>query len=373
MTSCLRCATLPSSIPESGTLGIVAPLTHTSGNLRIALERARIPCTEPAPGLLTVSLAPGLLQRLAEVLGNALTRAELRDTRSIILAEGKAPTMTDLVNTQPLVSLFARTRGEWFTQMLRDNRLTCFFHPIVVTEDPSEVFAYECLLRGQGTDGTLISPIELYDVARDADLLFNLDRAARLTAIRTAAEHNLDSSGTRLFINFNPTSIYDPVYCLRSTVAAINATAFNPERIVFEVVESDQIEDIGHLVRIADYYRSSGFKIALDDLGSGYGSLNLLGLLKPDFVKLDMQLIRGVDQDPFKAGIVRKLLEMARDLGVATVAEGIETEGEWAWVREHGADYVQGYLFASPGNPPPRPRIPASAAEPAVSPSNRCS
>jgi EAL domain-containing protein (putative c-di-GMP-specific phosphodiesterase class I) len=362
MTSCSRCSRVSSSIPETGMLGIVPPMTHTSGNLRTALERSRISFAEPTPGLLTVPLGPGVLERLAEVLGRVLTRAELRDTRSLVLAEERALSLADLVHTQPLGSLFARTRGKWFTQMLEEDRLTCFFHPIVDAKDPGEVFAFECLLRGQATDGSLVSPVELYDVARDADLLFNLDRAARLTAIKKAAEHGLDATGTRLFINFNPTSIYDPVYCLRSTVAAINATAFNPERIVFEVVESDQIEDLGHLARIADFYRSSGFKIALDDLGSGYGSLNLLGSLKPDFVKLDMQLIRGVDREPFKAAIVRKLLEMARDLGIETVAEGIETEAEWAWVREHGADYVQGYLFASPGNPPPRPTIPAPVA-----------
>ncbi|MGP0066319.1 MAG: EAL domain-containing protein [Isosphaeraceae bacterium] len=364
---------MPSSIPETGTLGIVPPLTHTIGNLRGALERSQIPYTEPSPGLLTVPLGPGVLHRLTEALGRALSRAELRDTRSLVLPEGRALTLADLVNTQPLSSLFARIQGEWFIEMLEENRLTCFFHPIVIAEDPSEVFAYECLLRGQATDGSLVSPVALYDVARDADLLFNLDRAARLTAIKKAAEHGLDASGTRLFINFNPTSIYDPVYCLRSTVAAINATAFDPQRIVFEVVESDQIEDLGHLARIADYYRGSGFKIALDDLGSGYGSLNLLGALRPDFVKLDMQLVRGVDRDPFKAGIVRKLLEMARDLGIGTVAEGIETEEEWAWVREHGADYVQGYLFASPNNPPPRPTVPASIGASVLAAEGRCS
>jgi EAL domain-containing protein (putative c-di-GMP-specific phosphodiesterase class I) len=68
-----------------------------------------------------------------------------------------------------------------------------------------------------------------------------------------------------------------------------------------------------------------------------------------------MQLIRGVDQDPYKAEVARMLLTMARNLGVLTVAEGIETEAEWHWFREHGADYVQGYFFARPGSPPPTP------------------
>jgi EAL domain-containing protein (putative c-di-GMP-specific phosphodiesterase class I) len=105
-----------------------------------------------------------------------------------------------------------------------------------------------------------------------------------------------------------------------------------------------------------EYYRNAGFKVALDDLGSGYGSLKLLSRLKPDFVKLDIDLIRGVDHDAYKAAIAGTIFELARKLGVATVAEGIETEAEWAWVRDHGADYAQGFFIARPGSPPPRPR-----------------
>lgn len=90
----------------------------------------------------------------------------------------------------------------------------------------------------------------------------------------------------------------------------------------------------------------------MDDLGSGYSSLNLLHRLRPDFVKLDMQLIRGVHADPYKATMASRLLGLARDLGVLSVAECVETPEELEWVREHGADYVQGYLVARPGNPP---------------------
>ena len=232
--------------------------------------------------------------------------------RSLVLAEDRDLTLADLVNTQPLGSLLARIDGEWFTQLLEEGRLTCVFQSDRRRGRPSDVFAHECLLRGQAT-GKLISPVELYDVARQADLLSNLHcagpphghpegRGAPPRRRRHPAVHQFqpDVPSTTSLIASG------------STVAAINGTAFNPERIVFEVVESDQIENLGHLSLIVEFYRRSGFKVALDDLGSGYGSLNLLGTLKPDFVKLDMQSIRGVDRDPFKAGIVRKLLEDGR-------------------------------------------------------------
>lgn len=181
--------------------------------------------------------------------------------------------------------------------------------------------------------------------------MFPLDRAARLRAIRGAVEAGLTG---RIFINFNPTSVYDPAFCLRTTVAAIDRAGIEPGRVVFEIVESD--ESHPDLPRITRYYRDAGFGVALDDLGAGFGSLNLLTELKPDFVKLDMQLTRGVDLDPYKGAILLKPIEMAHKLGIETVAEGIETEAEYTWVRDHGVDYVQGYLIARPAYPPPSPR-----------------
>ena len=356
MAPCLRCSVTPAPVAESGTLCIAPPLAHTLGNIRELIRRLEIPHAAPAPGVLAIPMAGGVLSRLVDGLEGVLTRAELRDTKSLIIKDGAAMSLADLAAMQPLATVVARLRGSWLLEILGEERLTSHFQPIVRAGDPGSVFAYECLVRGLDHDGSLIPPNRLYETARDADLLFPLDRAARLAAIHAASSHGLDAGEAHLFINFNPTSIYDPSFCLRSTIAAIAETALCPARVVFEVVESDRIDEVGHLSRIVDHYRAAGFKVALDDLGSGYGSLNLLAELQPDFVKLDMQLIRGVDGDPFKAGIVGKLLELARSLGIEAVAEGIETEAEWRWLRDHGADYLQGYYIARPGSSPPRPR-----------------
>ncbi len=355
MSECQRCTILPDQPIRTGILRVAPPMTHTYANLRRYLERAGIAFSVPAAGLLEVRITGDLLDRLVGGLDGVLSPLELRETRALLVSEGRAPSPADLTSVMPLATLIARVQGAWFNRMIGESRLTSFFHPIVAAQNPENVFAFECLLRGQDVDGSLIPPDQLYRVARETDLLFPLDQAARLTAIRTAAQQGLDIRGMRIFINFNPSSIYDPVYCLRSTIAAIAETAFAPDRITFEIVESDHIHDIPHLVRIVDRYREAGFRVALDDLGSGFGSLNLLGQLRPDFVKLDMGLIRGVDRDPFRAGIVLKLLEMAHDLGIQSVAEGVETEEEWDWVRDHRADFVQGFLFARPACPPPQP------------------
>ena len=89
-----------------------------------------------------------------------------------------------------------------------------------------------------------------------------------------------------------PGSVYDPGVCLRTTVNAIVKAEIPPERVIFEIVESERVKDMGHLRGIVNFYRSAGFKIALDDYGSGYNNLDTLMQLEPDYLKLDKSLVQ---------------------------------------------------------------------------------
>lgn len=299
-------------------------------------------------GLLAATFDAAGLIRCAEELESLLSTTELEDSRALLLADGEVPSLAELMRMEPLNRWAARIRARYVMELIEQGGLFFYFQPIVYSRDPYSVFAYECLLRGRNAQGTVIPPTEIYRDARKAGLLFPLDRAARLTAIAEAVRHDIRA---RLFINFNPSSIYEPATCLRSTVASINEAGLPPGRVTFEIVESEDVNpDL--LSRIVQYYRKAGFRVALDDLGSGYSSLNLLNMLRPDYVKLDRELVSGVDLDPYKACIAGPLLTMARDLGIETVAEGVETEGELDWLRTRGVDYVQGYLIARPGLPP---------------------
>ncbi|MEM6492031.1 MAG: EAL domain-containing protein, partial [Pseudomonadota bacterium] len=139
-----------------------------------------------------------------------------------------------------------------------------------------------------------------------------------------------------------------PAYCLRTTASVVQDVGLKPQNIVFEVTESDQARDLRHLKGILAFYRNAGFQVALDDVGAGYSSLNLLAEVRPDYMKLDMDLARNIDTDDYKKNIVEHLMAIARSNGTKVVAEGIETEGERDWMTAHGADYMQGYLFARP-------------------------
>ena len=351
--SCTGCELFDADIAESATLYLVAPLAHTVAKLRKCLAgRVRGSC-ETIDGVLRIPLRDDSTATILDTIAGTLSNPELRACRAVLLPEGESFGLQHIGAIQPLHKLVARSETGWLYDLLqRQGGMHSIFQPIVHAARPEQVFAYECLVRGRLDDGRILTAGEILSAARDADLLFHVDREARLTAIRDAG---LQGISTPLFINFNPTAIYDPQFCLRTTVAAARATGVPGDRFVFEVIESDAVDDVDHLLRILRYYRDAGFRVALDDLGSGYASLNLLAQLRPDFVKFDRELIRAIDRDDYKQKVVRKLIELALELGIGTVAEGIERIEEWRWLRDAGIDYAQGYLFARPGSPPPSP------------------
>lgn len=92
--------------------------------------------------------------------------------------------------------------------------------------------------------------------------------------------------------------------------------------------------------------------MALDDLGAGYATLSMLGTLRPDIIKLDRDLVSDVDRKPFKASVIRHILDLARENGIEVLAEGVERIEEVAWLTSQQVDYMQGYYFARPGPEP---------------------
>lgn len=349
MNGCSQCQEIPEISGEGGVLHIATPTGHTSSTIRGLLGELDLEFWKLDGDVLCVSLGAEDLPDFSQAIRDGLGAGELRDTRALYMKRGEEVGASDLARVETLGTLTASVGAGWLREIIRSDRLTTHFQPIVHAGD-GRLFAYECLLRGVAEDSSLIGPGTIFEAAREAGMLFDLDRVARVKAIEEAARHDIRSN---IFINFNPTSIYDPVYCLKSTMRAIESSGLDGSRIVFEVTESDEVRDPDHLYDTLAFYRNAGFKVALDDLGAGYSSLNLLSRLKPDFVKLDVYLTRDVESDPYKAMVANRLMELARDLEVRVVAEGIETEEQWLWFRERGAEYAQGYYFARPASPPP--------------------
>lgn len=344
---CSRCEALPERAEGPGVLYLWFPLGHSLAKVVpffMALESKHEVLWEDA--CVVVTLAESDRDRLVTGLAGIMSPEERRDTKALFMREQKAHlTPGDFAGITPLENFLKAQEANWLIDMLATERFTSHFQPIVHAKDPSKIFAHEALFRGLDENGAIIPPNKVFGLAREAGMLFQMDLQARRSAIRRAAAHQMQSA---LFINFNPSSIYDPAFCLRSTLRAIDESGLPRDRVVFEVVESDNVENQDHLAAILNHYREMGFRVALDDLGAGYSSLGMLSQLRPDFVKLDMGLIRDVDGDPYKGVIVSRLLELSHDLGIEVIAEGVETNSELAWLQAHGADYIQGYLTGRP-------------------------
>jgi EAL domain-containing protein (putative c-di-GMP-specific phosphodiesterase class I) len=347
-SACPRCESLPQIETGPGRLFVKPPLAHTFGKVKANAHQAGLAPVRDGEAL-SVRIGDGPLDVVVEALGQGLTVAERQDVRVLFQRDGQEFSISDYLSSESLEAFAARVGSGWLRDMLAEERMTVLFQPIVRCTPDHPVFAYECLMRGIDPTGALVSPGRILSTAKSAELLFQVDLAARRAVIREAARLKI---ARPVFINFTPTSIYDPHFCLRTTVAAIKEAGIPPGNVVFEVIESEHVPDIGHLRNIMDYYREQGFRVALDDLGSGYSSLNMLSALQPDYVKLDMGLVRGVHADRHRALIAAKLLEVAQGLSIISIAEGVETAEEFEWLIRHGADLVQGYHFARPANPP---------------------
>ncbi|HZR08737.1 MAG TPA: EAL domain-containing protein [Myxococcales bacterium] len=335
---------LPERIRGAGTLYLWPRKSRTAARLARNL-RATGREHEFVDECARVRLGEGEVQLCTEDLCSSISEAEAHDTRALFVPGEGVPHLQDFARMTTLHALDILSRSGWLLDQLAEGRFISYFHPIVHAGNTDRVFAHEALLRGVERDGSIIAPQPILELAREAGLLQEVDSAACRNAIREAARHH---SGKCVFINFSPAAIRDPEASLSSTLQAIEEAALPRDRVVFEVTEADRYEDTVRLQQVLNAYRRAGFRVALDDLGAGWSTLNLVHRLLPDFIKLDRELIRGVQDHPVKALIAAKLLEIGHGMGIGTIVEGIEDEAELSWVCDHGADFVQGFLVAEP-------------------------
>lgn len=131
----------------------------------------------------------------------------------------------------------------------------------------------------------------------------------------------------------------------------------DPSQIVFEVVETEKVEDIEHLKTILTYYKEKGFEYALDDVGEGFNTLDLLEDIVPNYMKPDIQYFQGVTADCEKQRIAKQFLHKALEIGSTPLAEGVEAREDYEWLKEIGYQLFQGYLFGRPGPLPERQMV----------------
>ena len=216
---------------------------------------------------------------------------------------------------------------------------TFAFQPIIDTQS-NQVFSYEALVRGPEGQGAAWVLSQVTDSQRHA-----FDQQSRNAALTLASALRL---GPRININFMPDAVYEPERCVTSTLKVAHELGIPVSSIVFEVTEEYTVDDRQKLVTIFEAYRRIGLKTAIDDFGAGYSGLALLSEFQPDFVKLDMALIRGIEKNTIKQTIVRAVTTMCESLGSTIIAEGVETNDEAQWLIDSGVTLLQGYFFGRP-------------------------
>ena len=345
---CADCESVDDYFFDQTCFWIFVPTAETFGKLIALCGSAGYSAKQETTHCISVIVDSNSISRFLISINGALESVELEGTKVTTTATPQQPELKDIGRMTTFNVLINRHQAKWLIASIENQRFESWYQPIVHAKTSLETpthFAHEALFRIRDESNTIVPPSLAFKLAENSDLLFSMDLIARRAAVECAAKGKLTG---KLFINFNPSSIYDPAYCLRATAASINEIGLQPQDVVFEVTETHKASDINHLKGILAFYRSVGFQVALDDIGSGWSGLNLLQVLRPDYVKIDMELVRGLHNDTYKQNIVSSLIRIARKNGIEVIAEGVEEEAEAKWLIAAKVDYLQGYLFGKP-------------------------
>ncbi|RNC28672.1 MAG: putative signaling protein [Candidatus Dichloromethanomonas elyunquensis] len=228
-------------------------------------------------------------------------------------------------------------------RILANKAVTSHFQPIVRLAD-GEIIGYESLSRGP-EGSPLYSPIELLRVAEQENKLWELELLFRKNALEKSWELAQDKL---LFINVDPNIINDVNFRKGFTREYLLEYGRSPKSVVIEITERTAIQDYKQFKQILKHYTDQGYMIAIDDVGSGYSGLNTINEVRPHFIKMDMDLIRNVDRDPFKQSMVKALVDISNNTSIRLIAEGIETPEELKTLIRLGVTGGQGFLLQRP-------------------------
>ena len=239
-----------------------------------------------------------------------------------------------------------------FRQLVEKPLLRAVYEPIVDITN-GDVLGWESLARGPENE-YFRSPQVMFDFAEEVGALFDLESTCREQAI--CGLGTLQST-QKLFLNIHPKTLSDPNFQSGNTLRLLAEYGLGPRDVVFEITERHSIRDFSLFNRALHHYRSQGFGVAIDDMGTGYSGLMRIARLRPDYLKVDMSLVRGIDSNPMQRALMETLVTFADKVGATLIAEGIETSTELSSLVSMGVRYGQGYYLAKADNPKPYPQV----------------
>ncbi len=226
-------------------------------------------------------------------------------------------------------------------EAIKYNRVISYFQPIV-NNKTGEVEKYESLIRIVDSNGKVISPIVFLDIAKMTHMYFILTRIMINNAFK-----QFEDLPYQFSINLSVDDILDE----EMGIFIIDKITNNPEtakRLVFEILESEGIDNYGEVVEFIKKMKAMGVEIAIDDFGSGYSNFDHIVKLNVDYIKIDGSLIKNLDTDNNSRIITKQIVALASELGIKTVAEFVHSEQVLSIVKGMGCDYSQGYFVGEP-------------------------
>ncbi|AHE99920.1 EAL domain-containing protein [Thioalkalivibrio paradoxus] len=273
--------------------------------------------------------------------------------------DGRLP-LSVLDELEPLSVLHTRLHEPWIMEELGP-RVRARFQAIAALSEPGGLLGYQMRCGLDHPRRGLLSADELYRLGRAARRLDALDQACQISALVRKAE--VLPRGVPVFIAALPHSLLHRDPHRHPSYACVERLGLDPADIVIEVAQRGAVDDIEMLIRRCAQLRQMGFRVALSEVGAGFGQIGVIAGLEPEFVRLDPDLLREARASAAGASLFEGLVATARRLGAATVADGVQTRADLRLYRELGVDYGQGDLIAGCA---PVPEAPAemSAIDP---------
>jgi len=228
-------------------------------------------------------------------------------------------------------------------RIVQHQEISILYQPIISLRD-GEILGYEALARGP-SGSKYESAASLFAAADFFQCRSELEDICQQHAICSAA----GLGDKYLFLNINPLFLNRAVYEMEIMQASLRTNNIKAEQVVLELTERYEIDDYYALRNTLSVFRNLGFKVAIDDAGAGYSSLQAIAELHPDFVKMDLSLIRDIDKSPVKRAMLETISSFCNKINAAVICEGIEKTEELQVISQIGCGYGQGFLFKKPG------------------------
>lgn len=234
-------------------------------------------------------------------------------------------------------------------QIMQNKNLETYYQPIVALQT-METVGFEALNRPEASE--LFRNVDcFYDFVGQTNKVFLFDcfcRNLSLQRFKGRLRGEMLRKDFVLFLNIHPNVLLDKSYHSGETLQLLKELDIKPQQVVFELTERSAVTDFVEFERVLFHYRSQGYRIAVDDVGSGYNSLKTLIYLKPEFIKLDRSMIQFIDKHSEQQQLVTLLMKYAEQAGTKIIAEGIERIEELHYLQQIGIHYAQGYVLGKP-------------------------